>query len=149
MRRGFTLVELLLALSILGVIAVITLTAFQGVLTSQALTRGVHDVASIIEDARKRTMAGENDIAYGVVIATTTVTLVRAPEYDVSSSTSVVFNLPSAIELQSAILSTTTITFDPLTGDASEVVELMYAHKRSTTTTRGVTIESSGLVSVE
>jgi len=149
MKKGFTLIELLIVIAIFGVIVGVTISAFWGVLHSQSLTRGVHDVASIITDARRRTMSGENDVMYGVVVASTTIALVRGPEYDVASSTSVVYELPRSVELQSFTTSTSTITFDSLTGHASVSGQFVYAHAQSTTTTQSVTIETSGLVTVD
>lgn len=149
MQRGFTLIEILLVIAFFGFFTAATITAFNSMLQTQALTRGVNDVASIIEDARVRTLAGEQDMQFGVVVGSTTVTQVRGPSYDVSSSTSVVFSLPNNVEASGATNALPAlIVFDPITGSASSVLEVTYTHTQKTGSSAGVTIEATGLVSV-
>ena len=105
-RRGFTLIEITIALAIVGILAMIAVPNFQGWINHMRFTGFLREVYSGFQDARTR--AKTTGIPYEVVVdpGANTVGLRRATDNvyvrppvtapwncDITSGTSVVFNV--------------------------------------------------------
>jgi prepilin-type N-terminal cleavage/methylation domain-containing protein len=64
-RRGFSLIEMLVAISVLGLLAVCTTPAFQALAKSRAMTQGAYDIAGLLELARNEAIARQTYVWVG------------------------------------------------------------------------------------
>lgn len=65
-NKGFTALEILLVVSIVAIIAALTIFSFADLNKTQVLERSSSSVISILEEARSRTLSAEGDSNYGV-----------------------------------------------------------------------------------
>jgi prepilin-type N-terminal cleavage/methylation domain-containing protein len=64
-EQGFSLLELLVAITIIGVLAGFTLPAFNAIGAAQGVTQGIYDVSSLLELARKEAMTRQTYVWVG------------------------------------------------------------------------------------
>ena len=95
MSKGFTILEILISLSVLAIIAVIILTTFVSFRKSQALVLDTDTVVAVLRQARNQTIASKNSSAYGVHFASSKVTLFTGSTYSSGSSSNQDFILNS------------------------------------------------------
>jgi prepilin-type N-terminal cleavage/methylation domain-containing protein len=63
--RGFSLVEMLVAISVLGILAVFTTPAFQVLTKSRTMAQGAYDIAGLLELARNEAVARQTYVWVG------------------------------------------------------------------------------------
>lgn len=66
MRRGISIIEILIVIAVLGIIFAIVLPQFSKMRENQVLKNGVGDVLSAIDKARAQTLSSLNSFSYGV-----------------------------------------------------------------------------------
>ena len=66
MRRGFTLIELVVGIAIIAVIIAISVSAYFNFLDGQRLSRAVEDTVSLIQKARNESISGNGNTFYGI-----------------------------------------------------------------------------------
>lgn len=66
MKKGFSLIEVIIVIAIFTVLFTITSTAFSRFNNNQALNRSVSEATSILDEARALTLASKNNTVYGV-----------------------------------------------------------------------------------
>ncbi len=149
-RTGFTVVEVLMVVLILGLIMSTTISMFSGIKSIQTLEKDTENIASYLEKARNQTINAKNNSVFSVRIASTTVTLFEGATFVNGSSTNQVYTLTSGVVLQSYTFNpaTTTITFQKMTGKPSATGTIMYRLSNNASSTKAVTIHGSGLIEV-
>lgn len=147
--RGFTLVELLITIAIILILAGLVVSNIGTFVQGQALNNGVDETIALINEARSRTLAGENGDEYGVHLQSDKAVLFVGPTYSSSASTNKVVTLDSSIVIGSISLGGggSDVLFDRITGDTNNYGT--YIVKKSSTTTgqKTITISKTGLVS--
>lgn len=81
LKRGFTLIEILLVLSILGIIFSILLFTFFNLLNYRTLERDAIEVRAYLEEARMYTLGSKNDSSHGVYFDSESVTIFRGDSW--------------------------------------------------------------------
>lgn len=66
MRRGITIIEILIVIAVLGIIFSIIIPQFSKMRENQALKNGAQDILSSVNKARSQTLASLNSSEYGV-----------------------------------------------------------------------------------
>ena len=144
--KGFTLIEIIVVLLILGIIVSISATAFERMYRESALKAGGSEVYGALISARSRTLAAQNDTTHGVFVSSTTVTRFEGSSYSPSSSTSVSYTFEGGVTATSTfITSGTPIIFTRLTGEPN-ASGTIYVRNNDGTNTTTITISASGLI---
>ncbi len=148
--KGFTVIELLMVVLVLGLIMSTTISMFGGIKSIQSLDKDAENIAAYLDKARNQTVNARNNAVYSVRFASTTTTLFEGATFVNGSSTNQVYTLTSGVILQSYSFNpaTTTITFQKMTGKPSATGTVMYRLSNDASSTRAVIIHGSGLIEV-
>lgn len=141
-KPGFSLLEVLLTISLFAIFAVLVVPAFRGLLIENDLLVSQFLTAEAARQAVANSQAGKSDSGWGIALNGGNLTLFSGPNYGartVASDTAYVF--PPSITTPSPV----EIDFAPFTGlaSASTTIELdgLSGHKTF------VTVNSQGIVS--
>ena len=150
-HKGFTILEILVAISILALAVTIVAFSFSKLNSSQALDKSATLVTSILDEARSLTLSSKGDSQYGVYLEASQVVLFTGDTYSPSDITNVVTNLNPLVELRDITLSGggTSVVFKRLTGNTAETGTVEIFLKASTTIFRTITISGTGIVELD
>ena len=150
MKRGFTLMEIMIVIVIMTILLTIVLTSFSNLNKSQALDKTSSYVASIIEEARGNTLFSKNDSQYGVKFETSRIIMFKGSTYSSSNPDNVIYDLNNLVTISNISLSSggSEIVFDRLTGNTSQTGTLTLSLVTSTSTKAYVSFSKTGIVEV-
>lgn len=145
--RGFTLIELLLVLTILAIIAALSVSGFIANSVAQQFAGAVTDTALTIQEARQRTLTAETETQFGVEISAGMITVFEGDSLAAATAVrSGVDGSAQGVMFEPTLtLGTTTIVFARLTGEPSATGTIVVRSIR-TGATSTVRITDSGLV---
>ena len=147
--RGFTFVELLVVMAVIGIIATISTATFRAMYQKATLESGTSEVFDALTDARAKTLASQGSSVYGVHFSSTTVTRFVGDTYTSGASTNSVYTFESSILATSSIISAGgNVLFSRLTG-ISNATGTIYVYDSSGAGTTTVIIHGSGLIEYE
>ncbi|MBX4198175.1 prepilin-type N-terminal cleavage/methylation domain-containing protein [Candidatus Parcubacteria bacterium] len=146
-RSGFTILELMIVMGILGLLSYITITTFSLFNTTQALNRDVQLIVTSLEEARSKTISSDDSSQYGIHFATTTITLFKGSSFNSADPLNqIVFlnttNRVSAITLAGGVKD---VIFSRISGDVSGSGTVVISSARASST-KTVTIYATGIV---
>ncbi|HJN62670.1 MAG TPA: prepilin-type N-terminal cleavage/methylation domain-containing protein [Candidatus Paceibacterota bacterium] len=146
--RGFTLIEIIIAFVILAVLATVIFGVFRTFDESQALSRDVSNVVSIVERARQLTLFSKDSSKYGVHFASDEVVLFKGGSYYSSNPDNIVTKLHSKIFIQDINLNggVSDLVFERLSGETEQNGTITLQSKTDSSKTKTLTIEKTGLV---
>jgi prepilin-type N-terminal cleavage/methylation domain-containing protein len=149
-NEGFGLLELVVAIGILGVAAGVALSAVSSFRSSGYVNTAVEATIGQIKDARARTLAAVNGASYGIHFTTSTVTLYQGATYSPGNSSNQVYVLPREVEISNIGLtaSSTTVRFKRLSGMTDTTGNITFRSKRSGKI-KVIRILSSGLYEIQ
>lgn len=150
-QKGFTILEILLAIAILTLTLTIVTFSFSKLNTSQALDKSAVLVVSILDEARSLTLSSKGDSQHGVYFEMSQVVLFKGSTYSPSDPLNVVTNLNPLVGLQNINLSGggTSVVFKRLTGHTDETGSLEVFLKASPSTLRLINISATGISDVD
>ena len=145
-QRGLTLIEILLALAIVGIVSAVGMSALSNANKNQALTLESEKVLSLLSRARSETLAAKDSSAFGVHFETSKAVLFKGPTYGAGASGNDIQALSDLVTISSISLSggTSDVVFQKLTGaaSASGTIRLSLLSNASASTT--ITIAPTG-----
>lgn len=145
LSSGFTLIELIMVLTIMAVLAAIVFSSFIKWRDSNSLSKDTETIISVLRQARNQTLSSKNSSVYGVRFATTTVTLFAGTNYSVSTTTNKVFNLGKGNILTITLAGNgKDVVFQRLTGETSQNGTVVISSPRLTTI-KTITIYKTGV----
>ncbi len=150
LKQGFTVVELLIVLAVMGIILGIIYGSFSGFRNQQILNSGTEDVLSVLNQAHSKTLAAKSGYRYGVHMASTTVTLFQGATYNAGAASNQVITLASgAIVMNTAVVGGgLDVVFDRLTGKTSQPGTIRLEVANNPSKNRTITITSTGIIGV-
>ena len=147
--RGFTLLELAIALAILLILAAIGIGAFANFRDTRELDRAADDVMNLAREARARTLASEEDSQFGVYFESGRAVLFRGASYSEGAPGNEEHVFPARVEAHSITVPSSVVIFDRLTGATSNAGVVSFRLKSDSSQTRTITITAPGLMYVE
>lgn len=146
-NRGFTILEILIALSILTLVTTIVAFSFSKLNSSKALGGSANLVVSTLDEARSLTLSSADASQYGVHFEDSQIILFKGSTYSSSDPLNVAVELNSLVGLRNIILvgGGMNVIFKRLTGRTDESGTLQVFLKDNPGTFLSITISGSGL----
>ncbi len=145
-KRGFTLVETLISISIIGVLTGLSFTAFATFARKEALDANAAALAAGLRDARARTIASVGGMQHGIQIETGRFIIFQGSSYSSTATSNVSFDWSSSVKATSSLSS---IVFEKVTGNSSASGTIDLYLVPTPTVKRSVIIQNGGLVNVQ
>jgi prepilin-type N-terminal cleavage/methylation domain-containing protein len=102
-NKGFTLVEILIAIALMALISTVVIFSFSKVNSMGALDKGSAEIVSTLNEARSLTLSSKDSSSYGVRFGESEVVLFRGV-YNPSSSENILIPLNSLIRISGVSL---------------------------------------------
>lgn len=147
-KKGFTLVEILIVLSILGVIAGIVISGFYEYQKRNAIEFTAARVIGLLEHARNLTLASKSNDRYGVHFSSTEAVFFEGTTYSASGTENRSVTFGQGITMTGINLNGggSDVVFDRLTGGTSHYGTTTLSITASTTQTIDIVIHKTGLI---
>lgn len=145
---GFTVLELLMVISIIAILATIVMLSFSSFRNSSALQTTSEDVISVLNKARNNTIASKDGYQYGVHFSANNMTLFRGTSFVSGDSTNEVSTFDPAIQVASTALAGggSDVIFQKLTGKTDYYGTLTLQVISDSSKTAVISIEKTGVV---
>ncbi len=147
-KDGLTLIEILVAVSIVALAVTIITISFSRLNSSQALDKSAILITSLLDEARSLTLSSKGDVQYGVYFENSQAILFKGAVYSPTDPDNVRVKPHALVEFGEIVLSGggTSIIFKRLTGDTDQTGTIKVFLKSSPTTFRTITIGATGIV---
>jgi len=153
--KGATLIELLIVISIIAVVSMVSLLNLLGRSAQTDLNNATEQIASLLREARSRSVSQASSTSWGVHFGNSTTT---APFYTLfysqaySTSTTIgYYKLPSGLAYATSSIpsgSSVDVTFAQLSGQASASTSVkIYITGKGSSNSSTISVASSGAVS--
>ena len=148
-NRGFTLIEIITVIAILVILLLLTVSVFGRFKERQAIDVNAQIVAEALREARDKTLDSLDASAYGVHLASTTVTVFKGATYSPSDPENQERILASPVIVSSSTISGVDILFERLTGETSDSGSIFVGVEGKSSPLKEIVVESTGLVYVK
>lgn len=148
-KEGFTLIEFLIALSILSVLSAIIFTSMSSFRSGKALQIVSEQILSLLDEGRNNTLGAKDSYAYGIHFESDSVTLFRGTSYSSLEPTNKEIDIDGAVEISNISLAGggQDVLFQKLTGKTSQSGTITIRLKSDNSKTKTIAIEASGIAS--
>lgn len=149
--RGFTVLEIIIVIGIFSVISALGIQPLLALKNKNALIRAAEEGASLLAEARARTLSSKNASRYGVRFAPDRTVLFRGDSFSANDpENETVFLRPAILSpLVSLSGGGVDVIFKRLTGETDEYGTIVFWLKKNPEMMRTITVEKTGVVSVE
>jgi prepilin-type N-terminal cleavage/methylation domain-containing protein len=144
--RGFSIVELLIVLSILGFLAGISISAYSALSRRETLSSAASALAMAMRDARAQTLASVDASQYGIKVDATAFTFFKGSTFSSSTPGNVTHDLSPQVRVSSSI---STFVFERVTGNSSASTTIDIYLATDPTVRKSIRVQSTGLISIE
>jgi prepilin-type N-terminal cleavage/methylation domain-containing protein len=149
--KGFSLVEIIVTLSILAIISAIVLSSLSSNTDRETLAKNADAAASVLTEARSLTISAKSASNYGIRLASVGPTLFTGTTYSAgaSSNRSLALNARVSITNISLTGGGSDVVFSKLTGNTSQNGTFRVTLVSNPSVYKTVTIYKTGLVEVQ
>jgi type IV fimbrial biogenesis protein FimT len=149
-QKGFTVIELLISIAVIGIITVIVVPQFTKIRENQVLKAAGEDVLSSLNKARSQTLASLDSSEYGVRFEANQVIIFKGTTYSAVSPDNVVVSVTSPASITNVTLggvsgTTGNLYFNRIYGAPSTSGTITIS---TSSFTKTITISASGVFSV-
>ena len=149
-ERGFSLIEILVVITILAVVVTIIIISLSKLNSSQALDKGASLVVSVLDQARSLTLSAKDDSQYGVHFEDSGVVLFKGSVYSSSDPLNISTSIDGRVGIRNVSLAGggSDVVFKRLTGSTDQAGTLELFLKASPTTIRTINVTITGVASM-
>ncbi len=150
-RRGFSLIELIIVISIATILTSISITTFFSVSEQQSLEKDVNYAIALVEKARLQTVNAKNNSQFGVRFASSSITVFQGSTYTAGSPTNTIFTFSPKVEISSILLSggTQSTVFELITGKSNATGTVSFRLKTKQNASSTIVVYKTGLVEIQ
>jgi prepilin-type N-terminal cleavage/methylation domain-containing protein len=151
MKKGFTLIEILVAITIMAIIGGIIFSAFSRLNSRKALDASANLVVSVLDQARSTTLASRNASSYGVYFGQGEVVIFPGVAYSAGDLSNVTTNLHQAVGIRGISFAggSTSVVFERLTGGTTSYGSVEVFLRSAPDTYKTISISPTGVATVE
>lgn len=145
-NKGFSLLEVIIAMTIVTLVAVTVFVSLSAYRSRHEVSDMATNLVSALSQARTKTVAGYNDMSYGVNIASTSITLFSGSSFNAGASDNQVIASSSGLTIKPYLVgSATNVYFKRLTGETTQSGYITIRSLSDITRVATVTISASGV----
>ena len=145
-RRGFSLVEILVVVALIGIVATIATAGFPIFTKQNALDKGTAVIRSVLEEARSMSLNSNGFSEYGVHFESSRVVRFRGVIYSAGSSDNVPKNLGSYVMISAINLGgSSDVVFKKRSGEADPFGTVELSRADDSSVKKIITIYRTGL----
>ncbi len=150
MRRGFTLIELLLVVAIVSLLAVTANAGFRYFQNKSSLDVDTKNIIDTLRLAQSKTLAKEENVAYGVHLENNFYVLFSGTVYSATSTSNIIHNLLPETEVYDVSLSGggRDVVSERVTGATNYYGSLKIKLKNQPEQFKTISIDPSGKISI-
>ena len=150
-KKGFTLLEILISITVLIILATIIFSVFLNLRNIQTLKSAGEQVMALIDEARFKTLSSRKDTQYGVHFETGKVILFEGAVFSELDSNNKDLVISSLVEFSQISLNggVSDLVFKRLTGGTDQYGIITLRLKGDVAKTKNITIESTAIVNYE
>jgi len=145
-KKGFTALEVLIAISILGILSVIAINTFSLFRSASAIDQAHAEIVGMLHDARSRTLASKDKTTYGVHFEENAAILFAGSSYDPAAATNEVYSLNGVKIIFTNLPAGNSIVFLRLTGEIAAEAALALQSSRDSARAKTIAILASGII---
>jgi prepilin-type N-terminal cleavage/methylation domain-containing protein len=145
-KRGYTVVELLVVLGVLGMLAGLSMVGFANFSKKEALDAGAAALIAGLRDARAQTLASVGGSQYGISVSTTSFAFFKGATYDSAATTTSVFKFSSYVRASST---EPVFVFQRITGNAVASGTIDVYTVSDPTVKKTIRVEATGIIDIE
>ncbi len=148
-KKGISVLEIIIGIALVTIITAVALAPLRKYKASVTVRTQAESIASVLSEAKVKTLASVNSTQYGVHFTSTTYTLFPGATYSSSNSQNIVSTLSDAT-LTSITLTGggSDVLFDRLLGTTSAYGTIVITSTKDSTQVKTITVTKSGAVSV-
>ena len=147
-QSGLTIIEIMIAVSVVVVLAALSFQVFNVFIKRQALDKDTQKIVSMLKEARSATLASRANSVYGVHFVATRTVMFKGTVFIESDSNNRELSLNPRVQITATNLNGggSDIIFDRLTGATDQYGSVTLSLVASTSITKIISIEETGIV---
>ena len=149
MKKGFSLIEILTAIAILGIISSIFVYSFRSQIQEKKLEGEVSAISAKLQEAKNLSQSGKNGQAYGVKFNIDSYVTFIGASYDANDENNVTFTIDPSFKIQNTIPGDDDVViFSKIFGEINTNVDIIISEKNNINNSRMIVIGKLGDISV-
>ncbi len=151
MKKGFTFIEIIVAVAILMIITIVAITSLNTFRENQSLNNAVNETVSLINQARSTTLSSQDFSQHGIHFESARAVLFKGVAFSEPNVDNVVFATPSSVEISSIFLNGggVDMIFQKLTGKTDQFGSIIFRVKNDISKTKTIYIKNTGIINVQ
>lgn len=149
-QRGITLLEVLVVISIIGIILAIALPQFSKIRNTQILKGAGEEIVAMLSKARSQTLSSLNSSEYGVHFEVNRIILYKGTSYESTDAENSTIDITSPVTISNISLSNgaTDVYFNRLNGMPSQTGYIVISISSDESLTKTISISATGSISI-